>query len=148
MDVNSPQKNLPIALEMIKLVNVIGLNKCGEKMACKQLQFQGIVNSSKNRKVTMTAMRLTFDKPLIEMTVGLRCSLSAQNRCTFDGKINIKKAKVFAVARQVRIRKNFETVENNTRNAVGYITMPKQYQNLFGNHFFKQHQVRLCTSHL
>ena len=129
MDVNSPQKNLPIALEMIKFVNVIGPDKCGEKMAGKKLQFQGIVNSSKNRKVTMTAMRLTFDKPLIEMTVGLRCSLSAQNRCTFDGKINIKKAKVFEVARQVQISKN------NTRNVVEYITTPKQYQNVFGNLF-------------
>ena len=120
MDVNSPQKNLPIALEMIKLVNVIGLNKCGEKMACKQLQFQGIVNSSKNRKVTMTAMRLTFDKPLIEMTVGLRCSLSAQNRCTFDGKINIKKAKVLEVATQIRTTQRFEAIRNVTRNAVRY----------------------------
>ena len=123
---NLPQtlKNHPIALEMIRLVNVIGLNQQGQKVTSKKLQFQGIVKTLNNpkvisiRKVAMTGKKLTFNQKLQEMQVGLSCSLVAQNRCTFDGKINVKKAKVFEVARQVQITKKFESVKNVTRNAV------------------------------
>ena len=99
---NLPQtlKNHPIALEMIRLVNVIGLNQQGQKVVSKKLQFQGVVRTLNNpkvisiRKVAMTGKKLTFNQKLQEMQVGLSCSLAAQNRCTFDGKINVKKAKV------------------------------------------------------
>ena len=123
---NLPQtlKNHPIALEMIRLVNVIGLNQQGQKVVSKKLQFQGVVRTLNNpkvisiRKVAMTGKKLTFNQKLQEMQVGLSCSLAAQNRCSFDGKINVKKAKVFEVARQVQITKKFESVKNVTRNAV------------------------------
>ena len=121
---NLPQKNHPIALEMIRLVNVIGLNQQGQKVTSKKLQFQGIVkmlNSSKViqiRKVAMTGKKLTFNQKLQEMQVGLSCSLAAQNRCTFDGKINVKRTLVYEVARQVQVTKKFESVKNVTRNAV------------------------------
>ena len=118
------QKNHPIALEMIRLVNVIGVNQQGQKVSTKKLQFQGIVKMLNNpkvigiRKVAMTGKKLTFNQKLQEMQVGLSCSLAVQNRCTFDGKINVKKAKVFEVARQVQITKKFESVKNVTRNVV------------------------------
>lgn len=121
---NLPQKNHPIALEMIRLVNVIGLNQQGQKVTSKKLQFQGIVkmlNSSKVtqiRKVAMTGKKLTFNQKLQEMQVGLSCSLAAQNRCTFDGKINVQRKLVYEVARQVQVTKKFESVKNVTRNAV------------------------------
>ena len=142
---NLPQNNLPqtrnhpIALEMIRLVNVIGLNQQGQKISSKKLQFQGIVkmlNNSKMtqiRKVAMTGKKLTFNQKLQEMQVGLSCSLAAQNRCTFDGKINVQKARVFDVARQVQITKKFESVKNVTRNAVKNMhkSLAKSHLNFF-----------------
>ena len=125
MDDNSPLKNHPIAIEMIRLVNVIGLNSRGEKAKGKKLQFHGIVKMVENPnvrvKVEMTGMKLSFNQKLNEMIVGLGCTFAAQNRCTFDGKINIKKNRVFEVARQVQIRKKFEAVRNVARNAVRYM---------------------------
>lgn len=127
---NLPQniKNHPIALEMIRLVNVIGINQQGQKVASKKLQFQGIVKMVNNqnvnnqkiqiRKLAMTGKKLTFNQKLQEMQVGLSCSLATQNHCTFDGKINVKKARVFEVARQVQLTKKFESVQNVTSNAL------------------------------
>ena len=125
MDDNSPLKNHPIAIEMIQLVDVIGLNSRGEKAKGKKLQFQGIVKMVKNPnvrvKVKMTGRKLSYNQKLSEMAVGLGCTFEAKNRCTFNGKINIKKNKVYEVARQVQITKKFEMVKNVTRNAVRYI---------------------------
>ena len=112
MDANSPLKNHPIAVEMIRLVDG------------KIFQCQGIVkliNNPNNPKVTMTGKSLYFNQKSCEMNVRLKCSLAAENRCTFEGKINIKDADVFQVVRQIQITKRFESVKNVTRNAVRYM---------------------------
>ena len=113
MDGNSPLQYHPIALETIK------------NNPAKKLFFQGIVRITNKvpqiRKIVMKGTKLTFDTKLQKMIVELDCPLAAQNRCTFYGKINIKKAKAFEVARQVQISKKFETVKNVTRKAVRFM---------------------------
>ena len=73
---NTPQnhKHHPIALEMIRLINIIGLNKQGEKVTRKKLQFQGIVKMVQDnkkaihiRKIAMTGKRLTLNQKLAKM---------------------------------------------------------------------------------
>ena len=127
---NSPQnhKHHPITLEKITLINIIGLNKQGEKVTRKKLQFQGIVKMVQDnkkeihvRKIAMTGKRLTLNQKLAEMCIELDCSLTTAKSCTFEGKIHIKEAKVFEVARQVQISKKFETVKNVTRKAVRFM---------------------------
>ena len=73
------------------------------------------------RKIAMHGIKLSFNRELQEMFVGLRCPLAAQNRCTFDGKICIKKARVEDVAKAVNITRKFEAVPNVDRNAVRYM---------------------------
>ena len=113
MDVHIPPKNHPIALEKIN--------------SAKRIQFQGIVRIITNPKVPriikilMNGNKLTFNQKLQEMSVQLTCPLAKQKFCTFDGKISIKKAKVFEIARQVGITTKFEFsafLQNVTRNAV------------------------------
>lgn len=114
----------PIALEMVRMVNIVGINQQGQKIQSKKLQFQGIVRLMSNpkviqvRRVSMTGKKLTFNQKLREMQVGLSCALVAQNNCTFDGRINVKQDRVFDVARQVQVHKKFESVQNVTRNVV------------------------------
>ena len=112
MDGNSPLQNHPIALETIK------------NNPAKKLFFQGIVRVTNKvpqiRKIVMKGTKLTFDPKLQEMIVELDCPLAAQNRCSFYGKINIKKAKVLEVATQIRTTQRFEAIRNVTRNAVRY----------------------------
>ena len=128
---NSPQNyKHPIALEKITLVNVEGLNKHAQIVTFKKFQFQGIVKmlndteaiqTRKIRKIAMTGIKLSFNSKLQEMFVGLGCSLAEENRCTFNGKIYLKKARIKDVADKVNITRKFETVQNFDRNAVRYI---------------------------
>ena len=128
---NVPQnhKHHPIALEMIRLINIIGLNQQGEKVSVKKLQFQGIVKMLndtkivKIRKIAMTGNKLKYNQKLLQMSVGLGCSLAAQNHCTFNGKISLKKVRVKDIADEVNITRKFEAVQNVDRNAVRYIIL-------------------------
>ena len=77
--VSLPQnlRNHPIALEMVRLVNLIGTNPQGQRVSSKKLQFQGIVKVAGNpkviqvRRVSMTGKKLTFNQKAKEMQVGL-----------------------------------------------------------------------------
>ena len=77
--VSLPQnlKNHPIALEMVRLVNIIGMNPQGQRVSSKKLQFQGVIKLAGNpkviqvRKVSMTGKKLTFNQKMKEMQVGL-----------------------------------------------------------------------------
>ena len=125
---NSSQnhKHHPIALELVRLVNVVGFNPERKTVTSKNLKFQGIVKKLNDKKVfqtrriEMTGIKLSFDSKLQEMYVGLGCTLKAQNHCTFNGKIYLKKARVRDVADEVNITRKFEAVQNVDRNAVRY----------------------------
>ena len=126
---NSSQnpKHHPIALELVRLVNVFGFNQERKTITSKKLQFQGIVKSLnvakviQIRKIAMHGIKLAFDRELQVMFVGLRCALAAQSRCTFDGKICIKKARFEDVLKAVKITRKFEAVPNVTRKAIRFI---------------------------
>ena len=127
---NSAQnyKHHPIALEMIRYDNYIRTNEQGQQVSGKTLQFQGIVKMlqdnkklSQIQKTAMTAKSLMFNLKLVELCLSLDCSLTTEKGCTFGGKIHIKKAKVFEVAKQVQIEKKFESVSNITRIAVRFM---------------------------
>ena len=75
----------------------------------------------KVQKIAMTGTKFSFNGKLQEMYVGMGCSLAAANRCTFDGKIFLKKDRVRDVANHVKIKRKFEAVRNVTRNAVRYM---------------------------
>ena len=75
----------------------------------------------KVQKIAMTGTKFSFNGKLQEMYVGMGCSLAAANRCTFDGKIFLKKDRIRDVANQIKITRKYEAVRNVSRNAVKYM---------------------------
>ena len=51
---------------------------------------------------------LSCNQKLQEIYVGLGCSVAAANRCTFEGKILLKKDRVSDVVKHVQITRKFE----------------------------------------
>ena len=67
--------------------------------------------------------------------------MAAQNNCSFDGRIQVHKDRVFEVAREVQLTKKFESVKNVTRNAVGKIKPGNEIQNVESQGAFSGNKI-------